>query len=198
MMQGYKTFQALVGIFQNQERRYVEYVDGSLMTDGFFNDVKGQFFSDIYSTDQNTSNHFMITMDGNIYRSQGALILCEKSLIKDLAMCIQSSNLQSNGAMSTSSSIKISTHNSASLCIEYCRGQFNQSYAVLNTKVCSCANSIMFDPKMPENATGIKRPLSLCQNSRSYSKIGTDGNNGKNAQHFLCFLVRRIQLFHLI
>ena len=175
MTQGYKTFQALLGIFHNLDRRYVEYVDGSIMADGFFNDVKGQFFSDIYSTNQNVSTSFMIASDGNIFKGSTALILCEKSLIKDLSMCIQSSNLQTNIAVNTSTSINILNRNSAALCIEYCRGWSNQSYAVLNYKVCSCASSISFKANMPENTIGVNvtnvlMQLLLAKSAKTQSK----------------------------
>jgi len=179
MMQTYNNFQALIGAFQSQDRRYIEYVDGSLMTDGFFSDVRGQFFGKLYSTNQNGSTYLMIKPDGNIYPCDGGFALCEKSLIKDLTMCIDSKNLQTNMNVNTSSSINILSHNSAAICIEYCRGWSDQSYAVLKNKVCTCASSIMFDPNIQKSTTGIRRPLSSCLNSASYSKLGNDANNGE-------------------
>jgi len=102
MMQSFSDVQALIGAFQSQDRRYIEYVDGSIMTDG---------------------------------------------------------------------------------------GWFNQSYAVLNNKVCTCGTRLMFDPNIQESETGIKRPLSSCINSASYSKLGNDAANGK-------FVLN--QIFHYI
>ena len=148
------------------------------MTDGFFADVKGQFFGDLYATNQVSSTNLIISTDGNIYRSTSGFIMCEKSLIKDATMCLDNFNLQSNVAVNTSSSINILSHNSAAVCIEYCRGWSSQSYAVLNSQVCTCASSILFDPRIPESANGTKRPLRFCQSSRSFSKIGTDTGNG--------------------
>ena len=179
MMQSYNMYQALIGAFQSQDRRYIEYVDGSIMTDGYFYDVRGQFFSDLYSTNQNGSRYLIITTDGNIYPSSGGFALCEKSLIKDLAMCLGSSNLQANIRLNVSSTVAIVSHNSASICIEYCRGWSNQSYAVLNNKVCTCGTGLMFDPNIQQSATGIKRPLSSCLNSASYSKLGYDATKGE-------------------
>jgi len=148
------------------------------MTDGYFADVKGQFFGDLYQTNQVYSTNLIIRTDGNIYASTGGFVMCEKSLIKDYIMCLDNSNLQTNIAMNTSSAINILSHNSAAVCIEYCRGWSDQSYAVLNSNVCTCASSLNFDPHTLESADGIKRPLSFCQNSRSFSKIGTDTRNG--------------------
>jgi len=71
MFQSYNIFQALIGAFPNQDRRYVEYVDGSIMTDGYFADVKEHFFGDLYSTNKNSSTYLMITIDGNIYPCLG-------------------------------------------------------------------------------------------------------------------------------
>jgi hypothetical protein len=185
MMQSYNIYQALIGAFQSQDRRYIEYVDGSLMTDGFFSDVSGKFFGKLYSTNQNGSTYLMIKPDGNIYPCYGGFPLCEKSLIKDLTMCIDSKNLQTNMNVNTSSSINIWSHNSAAICIEYCRGWSDQSYAVLNTKACTCGTNVMFDSNILESANGIKRPLSSCLNSRSYSKLGNDVGNGKTlTSHF--------------
>lgn len=189
MMQSFSDVQALIGAFQSQDRRYIEYVDGSIMTDGYFSDVDGHFFGDLYSTNQNTETYFTISTDGNIYPSSQGFVLCEKSLIKELTMCLESNNLPSNIVLNSSSSIAIWSHNSAAICIEYCRGWFNQSYAVLNNKVCTCGTGLMFDPNIQESETGIKRPLSSCLNSASYSKLGNDAANGK-------FVLNRI--FHYI
>ena len=178
VMQGYNNSQALIGAFQSQDRRYIEFVDGSIMTDGYFSDVDGHFFGDLYSTDNNAATYLMISTDGNIYPCLGGFPLCEKSLIKDLTMCLGSNNLQSNIDLNTSSAIAIWSHNSAAVCIEYCRGWFNQSYAVLNNKVCTCGTRLMFDSNIQKNATGIKRPLNSCLNSASYSKLGSDATSG--------------------
>ena len=40
--QGFDNFYALIGGFQTQDRRYLEYVDGSSMFDGLFYDADGQ------------------------------------------------------------------------------------------------------------------------------------------------------------
>ena len=178
MMLGYKNFQALIGAFQSQDRRYIEFVDGSIMNDGYFSDVDGHFFGDLYSTDNNAIQYLMINTDGNINRCSGGFALCEKSLIKDLTMCLGSNSLQSSIDLNTSTTIAIWSHNSAAVCIEFCRGWFNQSYAVLNNKVCTCGTRLMFDPNIQKNATGIKRPLSSCLNSASYSKLGSDATSG--------------------
>ena len=150
------------------------------MTDGFFADVQGHFFGDLYTTNQIDSTGLIIGTDGNIYQSESGFVMCEKSLIKDSSMCLDNSNLQSNVAVNTSSAINILSHNSAAVCIEYCRGWSNQSYAVLNNKVCTCANSLLFDPRTPESANGTKRPLSFCQNSRAFSKVGNDTTGNGN------------------
>ena len=42
-----------IGAFQTPDRRYLEYVDGSLMNDGLFNDVGMTFFGDVYGTGEN-------------------------------------------------------------------------------------------------------------------------------------------------
>ena len=148
--------------------------------DGFFSDVKGQFFGNLYSTNQNGSTYLMIKPDGNIYPCYGGFALCEKSLMKDSRMCIDSRNLQTNINVNTSSAINIWSRNSAPICIEYCRGWSNQSYAVLSNRICTCANSLKFNPNTVESATGIKRPLTSCLNSASYSKLGNDVGNGKS------------------
>jgi hypothetical protein len=40
----------IVGAFQTPDRRFLEYVDGSMMTDGIFYDWDQTFYSDIYGT----------------------------------------------------------------------------------------------------------------------------------------------------
>ena len=40
----------MIGAFQSGDRRYLEYVDGSIMNDGSFSDVPSNFFGDVYGT----------------------------------------------------------------------------------------------------------------------------------------------------
>ena len=47
-----------IGAFQTPDRRYLEYVDGSLMNDGLFNDVGMTFFGDVYGTGENVFKLF--------------------------------------------------------------------------------------------------------------------------------------------
>jgi hypothetical protein len=155
------------------------------MTDGYFTDVEGQFFGELYTTNLDYSRTLIISTDGNIYARNSGYIMCEKSLIKDSIMCLDKSNLQSNVAMNTSSAISILSHNSAAVCIEYCRGWSNQSYAVLNSNVCTCGSSLLFDPQITESANGTKKPLRFCPYSPAFSKIGSDSGNG-NKKNFTC------------
>ena len=50
----------MIGGVASEDRRYIEYVDGSIMADGFFYDVSGQFFGDVYNTGVNIANCLMI------------------------------------------------------------------------------------------------------------------------------------------
>jgi len=43
-------YNGLIGAFQSADRRYLEYVDGSIMNDGSFSDVGSHFFGDVYGT----------------------------------------------------------------------------------------------------------------------------------------------------
>jgi hypothetical protein len=40
-------FYGLIGAFQTNERRYIDYVDGSIMTDGYMNSVSNQVFKEL-------------------------------------------------------------------------------------------------------------------------------------------------------
>ncbi len=41
-------FYGLIGAFQTNERRYIDYVDGSIMTDGYMNSVSNQVFKELH------------------------------------------------------------------------------------------------------------------------------------------------------
>jgi hypothetical protein len=50
----------LIGGVASDDRRYIEYVDGTIMADGNFYDVSGQFFGTVYDTGVNIANCLMI------------------------------------------------------------------------------------------------------------------------------------------
>ena len=122
MGQGLSNHYGLIGAFQTPDRRYLEYVDGSLMTDGFFSSVADQFFGGLYGTGADTFSCLMINPSGNIEICTSANVLCEKKLIKDSLMCLDNTDLTSLMVYNASSEITIPLRFTASMCIEYCRG----------------------------------------------------------------------------
>jgi hypothetical protein len=112
----------MIGAFQTPDRRYLEFVDGSLMTDGFFSSVSSQFFGTVYGTGTDNIACLMINPSGNIERCTSANVLCEKKLIKDTLMCLDKTNLTGLMVYNALSEINVPLRLTASMCIEYCRG----------------------------------------------------------------------------
>ena len=112
-------FGGLVGAIQFNERSYLEYFDGSFMTDGSFFDVSGTSFGSVYGGGY-PSVCFMISETGNVVACTKANVLCEKNLVKDLRMCL---NKTSQGVtINATFSVTFPQKFSARICIEYCRG----------------------------------------------------------------------------
>ena len=116
----------LIGAFQSTDNTYLQYVDGSIMTDGLFSDAFGQNFGQVYGGGFNT-DCFMIDTAGSVQRCSNANILCEKKLVRDSKLCLTKTSLATSLNLNASTAITISQHYKSSMCIEYCRGtEFNQ------------------------------------------------------------------------
>jgi hypothetical protein len=102
-----------VGAFQTIDRRYLDFVDGSIMTDGNFNTVLNQFFGSLYGTGVNTLSCLAINSGGNIERCTRANVLCEKTLVKDTMLCLNNTSLPGYIVLNTSSTIQIPSKNAA-------------------------------------------------------------------------------------
>ena len=113
-------FGGLIGVFQSPERTYLEYIDGSIMADGSFYDVSGTFFGAVYGGG-NPSSCFMITATGDVSGCTKANAFCEKSLVKDLRMCLNNTS-QGGVVVNATFSVTFPQRFSARNCIEYCRG----------------------------------------------------------------------------
>jgi hypothetical protein len=97
----------LVGALQTIDRRYIDFVDGSILTDGSFNSVSGQFFGSLYGTGSNVFSCLMIDGSGNIERCSSANVICEKTLVKDTQLCLKQSDLPSYISLNSSTTIQL-------------------------------------------------------------------------------------------
>ena len=94
----------LVGAIPTGITRFLEYVDGSIMTDGYFSDASGTWIGDIlYSTE--LMNCFIINEEGNVVKCEKKCtaangspmeceqVICEKTIIPwDRALCLDRSS----------------------------------------------------------------------------------------------------------
>jgi hypothetical protein len=114
-------FGGLIGAIQSNERSYLEYFDGSFMTDGSFFDVSGTPFGSVYGGGY-PSVCFMISETGNVVACTKANVLCEKNLVKDLRMCLNKTSQGGGVTINATFSVTFPQKFSARICIEYCRG----------------------------------------------------------------------------
>ena len=107
LAQGAGPLTGLVGAFETTDRRYIDFVDGSIMTDGYFNSVLNQFFGTLYNTGVNPFTCLAINSGGNIEVCTSTNVLCEKTLIKDTMLCLNSTDLPEYIVLNTSTTIQI-------------------------------------------------------------------------------------------
>ena len=127
------------------------------MTDGFFNSVANQFFGELYGTGTDPFTCLMINPSGNIERCTSANVLCEKKLIKDNLMCLDKTNLTGLIVYNASSEITIPLRFTASMCIEYCRGN-ESSYQVIYLSTANPNNVFLKRCDGKAELSGLKCP----------------------------------------
>ena len=64
----------------------------------------------------------MINSAGNVQQCSISNVLCEKSLIRDVRICLNKNSLATTIITNSTTLINLSTYATASSCIEYCRG----------------------------------------------------------------------------
>lgn len=97
---------ALIGGIPTGLTRFLEYIDGSIMTDGHFADASNTWIGDVLTSSGNSKHDcFVINQEGIVERCtkkclslEGAPmkceeVICEKSLVpKDKSLCVDKSN----------------------------------------------------------------------------------------------------------
>ena len=181
MGQGFTNYYGMIGAFQTPDRRYLDFVDGSIMTDGFFNSVAGQFFNNVYGTRVDIASCLMINPDGNIQACGSANVLCEKKLIKETLMCLDKTNLTGIMIYNASSQITVPFRFTASMCTEYCRGNATTGYqyAIVSQSTCTCGSQLLFNASVPDANAGYRLDITSCGLSAANTLIGMDVNNSK-------------------
>ena len=110
----------IIGARQDETKTYIEYNDGTLMTNGSFRANVDESFSNGYNTGSYRSKISLGT-DGSISSGGTGNILCEKSLLADKFSCMSASNLANALTVNDSTTLSI-WQQSPQKCIEYCRG----------------------------------------------------------------------------
>jgi hypothetical protein len=169
----------MIGGVQTADRRYLEYADGSIMADGNFYDANTQLFGDVYGTGGNIATCLTIDPSGNIQRCATANVLCEKYLVKDTIMCLDKINLDQNIQLDSSTALTLPVNFYPSMCIEHCRATDGQTfnYAIVDQAKCVCGSKLLFDASLPANNAGVKKEISQCSETPSFSKIGNGIGN---------------------
>ena len=97
---------ALIGAVASGNNRFLEYVDGSIMTDGHFSDVSNTWIGDILTSSGNRIvNCFRMDKDGIVSKCTNKCltqnghstlceeVICEKAIApKDKALCLDKDN----------------------------------------------------------------------------------------------------------
>jgi len=179
--QGFTNYYGMIGAFQTPDRRYLDFVDGSIMTDGFLNSVAGQFFNTVYGTGTDIASCMMINPDGNIQGCGSANVLCEKKLIKETLMCLDKTNLTGIMLYNSSSEITVPFRFTASMCTEYCRGNdtTGYQYAIVSETTCTCGTQLLFNASAPDANAGYMLGINFCGLSAANTLIGKDVNKSK-------------------
>ena len=159
--------------------RYLEYQDGSFMTDGTYNDKSGFLFKSLYGAGE-PRTCFQLGLNGNIEGCGGSgAVLCEITLDKDTHVCLNNDFL-STVTLNSSTELTVSTNTiSSPLCIEYCRGSAQQhKYVLIDEDKCTCATDITFDiERNPANLADSPKWLSnKCSWSSTKTMIGNTAN----------------------
>ena len=133
----------IIGARQDKTKTYIEYNDGTLMTNGTFTANIDEEFGNGYTTGS-FSTSIGLTINGVMASGWNGNILCEKSLLADKFACMSASNLANALTVNTSTTLTI-WQQTPQKCIEYCRGlgfdnntlELNLFAIVYNTK-CTC------------------------------------------------------------
>ena len=150
--QGLDNGYGLIGAIQSKDRRYLEYVDGSIMHNGQFYDVSAQYFGDVYGTGGNLADCLMINSTGNVGQCDGnaAKILCEKYIDMDTIMCLGKTTLVQNIQFNTSTKLNFLKNYYPSMCLEHCRALDDINYAIVDQA--STAMTRLQDTHLPETS----------------------------------------------
>ena len=119
-MHGISSNRGLIGAVPTALNRYLEYVDGSIMTDGYFSDASHTWIGDLVYGTKNP-DCFVINEEGNVVQcdkkcknvNQNGMecdqVICEKALApKDKALCLdKSATVPSKITLSDSFDIEI-------------------------------------------------------------------------------------------
>ena len=94
-MAPYSTLAGFLGADWPSVTRYMEYQDGSFMTDGKYMDKDGTSFTSLYGPGDPTTC-FQLGASSNVEECNGnGAVLCEISLFKDTHICLNNEFLSS-------------------------------------------------------------------------------------------------------
>ena len=162
--------------------RYLEFQDGTIMTDGIMVDRENTSFTGVYGAGYTTHCVQIRGDTGVATRCTGnGVNLCEITLEPDTHVCLNKDTLDSSVTLNATTELTLPTSIiSSSICIEYCRGSAEQhKYAIIGTDKCTCATDITFDANQsPKNKPDADKQLSnKCSWSSSKTMLGNDDNN---------------------
>jgi len=130
--------------------------------------------------------------------------MCEKSLVPDAILCVNSTNVGSSIIVNSSTTLSIGARFTAAICIQYCRG-LDQGYAyvVVAVSSCTCATNITFDASVPPSTSNVSLPITSCDRSASLSLIGKATGSSKFTkpsksleQNFYLYVLKAVAIYN--
>ena len=165
--------EVIIGARQTRQNTYIEYADGTFMTNGTFQGSADTAFTNGYSINV-FQDCISLTKDGGISKCSEANIFCEKNLIDDAFACMTASNLDSALTVNQSTSLTI-WNQTPQKCIEYCRGlgaaDYTKAnlYAIVYASKCVCGTGTLDTSK--------EEKLTLCSRNDEKSFQGASDDS---------------------
>ena len=170
-----------IGADLSSNTRYIEYLDGTIMTDGFFIDNSNTTFSSLYGDGDTTQCFVLDATSQDTHTCSSVTTLCEKDLHGDTHLCLNKALLDTSMALDPIAELTVPRNTiSSGLCIQYCRGMDEQyKYAIVDEDKCICALDKLFDAdtSVSLEPDALKQVPSKCSWSASKTMIGNQPNN---------------------
>ena len=170
-----------LGAGLSSNTRYLEYQDGTIMTDGIFIDHSNTTFPSLYGDGDTTRCFVLDATNQDTHRCSSVTTLCEKYLHGDTHLCLNKALLDTSMTLEPTAELTVSSNTiSSGLCIQYCRGMDEQyKYVIVDEDKCTCAKDKLFDDNTPVllEPDALKQVPSKCSWSASKTMIGNQASN---------------------